>query len=349
MLADAQAAATYTHPNLVAVHDYGETPGQNGEPLPFVVMELLTGRSLADPTVVDSLAPRDAIKIGAQVAGALAALHERGIVHSAIRPSNVILTPAGAKVVDFSTAALTDPPELDRLGEPLGTPSYLAPERMFGGEASAAADVYALGVLIYRLLAHELPWPTHTSAEATRARLMGLEPKPLPRVDGVAAEVNDMVRRCLDRDPALRPSAAEVAVVWDQATQGAAQTDDVAAWRTERRMLATDRRGPDPAAPTPAHRNGDRPPGAWSPPCTVVGILAAVAGPRLRNQHRGHPGSLDASHGRLRGEPHPVRPGGDTTGCPPARPQPLAPRRRIPGPPLCRRVPTRPSPRPVAP
>ena len=239
MLADAQAAATVTHPNLVAIHDYGETPWQGGQLRPFIVMELLTGHVLADPNVLDSLAPGEAIKVCAQVAAALTALHEQGVVHGAIRPSNVILTETCAKVVDFGIAALADPPELDEHGQQLRTPSYLAPERILGSQATAAADIYALGVLIYRLLAHELPWPTETSIQNMRARLLGGEPKPLPPHHDIPNHINDLYRRCLNHNPEQRPTAAQVAATLQPTTQAAGVDDDIARWRAERQAITT--------------------------------------------------------------------------------------------------------------
>ena len=110
MLDEALAAAAITHPHLVDVYDYGETSGPAGEPLPFVVMEYLTGRTLADPGVLRSLSPGEAITICGQVAGALAALHQHGLVHRDIKPANVMLTPDGARSSTSASPRSPGPP-----------------------------------------------------------------------------------------------------------------------------------------------------------------------------------------------------------------------------------------------
>jgi len=158
MLAEAQAAAALSHPNLVNVFDYGESPVNDGAGhVPYVVMELLTGRTLAEPDLAESLSPAEVLAIGAQVASGLAALHEHGLVHRDIKPSNVMLTRAGAKILDFGIAAHAGTPDVDERGDTIGTPSYLAPERLMAADVTPAVDVYAAGVLIYRLLTREHP------------------------------------------------------------------------------------------------------------------------------------------------------------------------------------------------
>jgi eukaryotic-like serine/threonine-protein kinase len=207
MLAEARSVALLSHPNVTSVYDYGEADG-----VPFVVMELLAGPTLSDRLAASPLPPREALTIGAQVASAVAAAHAHGLVHRDIKPANVVLTPAGAKVLDFGIAAFTGAPDVDADGIVLGTPAYLAPERMVADSVSPATDVFALGVLMYRLLTRDLPWPAETPSETIRAH-ESLEPVPLPPLVGVPVDVHSICRRCLDKDPLLRPSAAEVAVV----------------------------------------------------------------------------------------------------------------------------------------
>jgi len=239
MLDEALAAAAITHPHLVDVYDYGETSGPAGEPLPFVVMEYLTGRTLADPGVLRSLSPGEAITICGQVAGALAALHQHGLVHRDIKPANVMLTPDGAKVIDFGIAALAGTTNTDEHGTVVGTPSHLAPERLLGGDVSPAADVYALGVLTYWLLAHQQPWPTRGAAETLRAHLT-LDPPPLPPIDGVPPHVADSCLRCLAKNPDARPSAAQVAWAMTADPPQSAVERDIASWRSSRQTIAAE-------------------------------------------------------------------------------------------------------------
>ncbi|MFC8846549.1 MULTISPECIES: serine/threonine-protein kinase [unclassified Micromonospora] len=208
--AEAKAAARLSHPNVTNVYDYGEALTRTGEVAPYVVMELLPGPTLARRLDDGPLPAVEGLRICAEVAAALAAAHARGLVHRDVKPANVVLTPSGAKVVDFGTAAAVGQPEIDFDGKLLGTPSYLAPERLDAGEVVPASDVYALGLLVHLVLTDELPWETDTPTQMLRAHVY-VEPKPLPPVDGVPAEVAELCRRCLAKDPAARPSAEEAA------------------------------------------------------------------------------------------------------------------------------------------
>ncbi|MFG1899122.1 serine/threonine-protein kinase [Micromonospora carbonacea] len=208
--AEATAAARLSHPNVTNVYDYGEALTRTGELAPYVVMELLPGPTLARRLDDGPLPAVEGLRICAEVAAALAAAHARGLVHRDVKPANVVLTPSGAKVVDFGTAAAVGQPEIDFDGRLLGTPAYLAPERLDAGEVVPASDVYALGLLVHLVLTDELPWETDTPTQMLRAHAY-VEPRPLPPVDGVPAEVAELCRRCLAKDPAARPSAEEAA------------------------------------------------------------------------------------------------------------------------------------------
>ncbi|WP_327001855.1 serine/threonine protein kinase [Dactylosporangium sp. NBC_01737] len=210
--AEAQAAAQLWHPNVTNVYDYGEAPDEAGRCVPYVVMELLPGRTLSQRLAAGPLPPQAALRICAEVADALAAAHDRHVVHRDVKPANVMLTPSGAKVLDFGLAAVAGQPDLDEEGQLLGTAAYLAPERLTGDEVLPASDVYALGLLIHRALTDELPWEADTPSQMLNAHVY-VEPDPLPPIDGVPAAVNEICDRCLMKEPADRPSAAEVAAV----------------------------------------------------------------------------------------------------------------------------------------
>jgi hypothetical protein len=210
MLAEAQAAALLSHPNITSVHDYGESILENGLVVPFVVMELLEGSTLSEEVTFAPLPARTSIRVCAEVASALAAAHERGLVHRDIKPSNVVLTAGGAKVLDFGIAAFAGSPEIDPGGRLLGTPNYLAPERLTDSDVAPASDVYALGVLMYWLLAGRLPWAAGSPSETIRAH-QNEDPRPLGRLAGVPAKVIEVCHQCLDRNAAARPAAATVA------------------------------------------------------------------------------------------------------------------------------------------
>jgi hypothetical protein len=209
--AEAQAAARLSHPHITNVYDYGEATTVDGEPVPYVVMELVDGESLAAVLArVRRLPWPAAVRICSEVSAALAAAHSRGIVHRDVTPANVMLTSSGAKVVDFGISALIGENDIDPDGSLLGTPAYLAPERLEGGQVSPATDVYAVGLLIYRTLIGQLPWDVGTTTALLRAHQY-TEPEPLPHVEGLPAEVDALVSSCLEKRPADRPSSAEVA------------------------------------------------------------------------------------------------------------------------------------------
>ncbi|MGW3785868.1 serine/threonine-protein kinase [Micromonospora chokoriensis] len=206
---EARAAARLSHPHVTSVYDYGES-SVDGVQVPFVVMELLGGHTLEQRLAVGPLPPRAGLRVCAEVASALADAHARGLVHRDIKPGNVMLTPKGAKVLDFGIAAAAGDSEIDFEGRLLGTPAYLAPERLEAGEVLPACDVYALGLLLHRVLTGRLPWPAEAQSGMLRAHTH-VEPTPLPSIDGVPSEVHRLYRWCLARDPADRPPAVEAA------------------------------------------------------------------------------------------------------------------------------------------
>jgi hypothetical protein len=201
---EALAAARLCHPHITGIFDFGEYPH-------YVVMELNNGESLSARLARKGpLSWPEAVILGTEVASALATAHARGIVHRDVTPANVMLTSTGAKVVDFGISALVGQRDAAPDGSLLGTPAYLAPERLGGGQVSPATDVYALGLLLYRALTGRLPWPAGTTTEALRAHLY-TDPEPLPPIDGLPGAAAELCLRCLAKQPADRPGAAEIA------------------------------------------------------------------------------------------------------------------------------------------
>jgi hypothetical protein len=208
---EALAAARLCHPHITGIFDFGESPLNAQLTVPYVVMELNDGESVSARLHRQGPLPwREAVVIAAEIASALATAHARGVVHRDITPANVMLTPAGAKVVDFGISALVGQRDAAPDGSLLGTPAYLAPERLGGRQVLPATDVYGLGLLLYRSLTARLPWPADNTAEALRAHLYA-DPEPLPSLPGLPSEVADLCLRCLAKNPDDRPAAAEVA------------------------------------------------------------------------------------------------------------------------------------------
>jgi serine/threonine-protein kinase len=172
-------------------------------------MEVLTGPSLAQRLEQGPLAPQEALKVAAEVAAGLAAAHAHGVVHRDVKPGNVILTSTGAKVFDFGIAAFAGAPELARTdGTILGTLSCVAPERLRGGTVLPASDMFGWGVLLFRLLTGDLPWPSWATLADRLTTAV-----PLPVIPGIPGKIGDLYLSCLAEDPDDRPTAAAAAAV----------------------------------------------------------------------------------------------------------------------------------------
>ncbi len=212
---EARAAATLSHPNIAQVYDFGESD-EGGVCTPYVVMELVRGGTLAQHMAGGPLPTQIVFRICAEVAAALAAAHADDLVHRDIKPANVMVTRTGAKVVDFGIAAAISSGGGESNGELFGTPAYLAPERLLGDTVEPASDVYALGVLLYKLLTGHSPWSADTTTKMLAAHVY-VEPEPLPQLPRVPPYVTELVNRCLIKDPTLRPSARDVASILAEA------------------------------------------------------------------------------------------------------------------------------------
>lgn len=214
---EARSAARLAHPNVANVHDFGTSPSAGeGRDVPYIIMELVEGQTLGAHIAAGPLDWRIGVRICAEVAAALAAAHAEKVVHRDIKPGNVMLTPAGAKVLDFGIAAAIGTAEPDPDEPVMGTPAYVAPERFQGCPATPATDMYALGVLLYQCIAGHLPWRADTPTELVHAQRY-LDPDPLPELDGMPPEVVDLCSRCLSRDPAERPTALVAALLLAEA------------------------------------------------------------------------------------------------------------------------------------
>ncbi|MEV6343650.1 serine/threonine-protein kinase [Actinoplanes sp. NPDC051851] len=213
---EARSAARLAHPNVAAVHDFGTSPVPGRLDVPYIVMELVEGQTLSAHLAAGPLDWRIGVRVCAEVAAGLAAAHAEKVVHRDIKPANVMLTPSGAKVLDFGIAAAVGAAESEVDGMVMGTPAYVAPERFEGHPATPSADMFALGTLLYHCLAGRLPWRARSNTELIAAQCQD-DPEPLPRTAGMPPEVLDLVSRCLDRDPEARPTALVAALLLAEA------------------------------------------------------------------------------------------------------------------------------------
>lgn len=203
---EAQSLARLAHPNIVRVMDYGSHNG-----LPYLVMEYLPGGTLKQKTG-QPIPWREAARILAPIARALACAHQQGILHRDIKPSNILITHSGEPMLsDFGLAKLLevqDGADLTGSGV-IGTPAYMAPEQMTGGKVDQRADVYSLGVVFYELVTGRTPFKADTPA----AVMIKAATEPLPRPTSFVADlpetVENAILKSLEKDPAYRFQSME--------------------------------------------------------------------------------------------------------------------------------------------
>ncbi|MFL5993595.1 MAG: serine/threonine-protein kinase [Streptomyces sp.] len=264
VLREARALARIDHPNVVTIHHIVD--GGDGT-YPWIVMELVSGGSLADRLARGAMPPAEAARIGRGVLAALAAAHDAGIQHRDVKPANVLLRSDGRPVLtDFGIAAIRETTSLTVTGSIIGTPDFMAPERISGHEGGAASDLWSLAMMLYTAVEGHHPL-RRGSTLATLAAVLNEEVPPPVR----GGALGDVLMSVLVRDPAARPSSAVLDRWLAEIESGAA--GPVTAWR---RPTTSYPLNPPSAGAAPAYMGAFAPPTA---PLVGAPAPAASAGP----------------------------------------------------------------------
>ena len=203
-LREARLASALDHPNVCTIHEVGEADGRA-----FLAMQLVEGRTLRELVGGRPLPPAEWVPLALDVAEALAAAHERGIVHRDVKATNVVVTPRGrAKVLDFGIARRLDDPgedaELTAAGAVLGTPASMSPEQASGGPADERSDVFSLGVLMYEMATGRPPFAGASREQVLDALVTAPHTPPAELAPALAPALARVIDRALAKDPGRR-------------------------------------------------------------------------------------------------------------------------------------------------
>ncbi|WP_436777759.1 protein kinase domain-containing protein [Yinghuangia sp. YIM S09857] len=292
-LREARATARINHPNVVRVYDYVEDDDRL-----WIVMELVAARSL--DAVLDEdgpMAPRDAAAVGVQIARALRTVHDHGVLHRDVKPGNVLIEPDGhAVLTDFGIAALEGTSGLTSTGAIVGSPEFMAPERIESESPGPASDLWSLGVTLCAAVTGKSPFRRATPV-ATLAAIVIAEPE----VPDGTGPLEPLVRALFAREPDMRPSAGEVLAMLEDvlADEARQHTDDptravgarpaaVPTWRMRLKRVASPREAASTADLTMATASGVS---GSSTAVPVDDATASLVMPAVRGTPIRHPAS----------------------------------------------------------
>jgi serine/threonine protein kinase len=201
---EARAAARVRHPNIVDVFDFGHFPDGR----PYFVMELCEGESLIDLVRRNPLQPAQVVAVARQIATALAAVHDRGVIHADVTPSNVLVvgsSPIHVKLVDFGLAAIAGEVFNEEDSDfVLGTPAYISPEQLHGLAATDRSDQYGLGCVLFELLTGSPPYRHENVRELCMMHIQAPIPQPHSPFGPLPPKLADVITTCLQKSPQQR-------------------------------------------------------------------------------------------------------------------------------------------------
>ncbi|MBX3158068.1 MAG: serine/threonine protein kinase [Deltaproteobacteria bacterium] len=205
-LQEAQIMETIAGPSVVQIYDAGVLPDGR----PWVAMELVEGRTLADLLAERGRLPAlEVANVLLAVAEALGAAHAQGVYHRDIKPDNILSSPSGVKLIDWGIAHVATAPRLTGVDTAPGTPQYMSPEQVYGTPIDGRTDVYALGVVAYELLVGAPPFRCSNAVESA-VRHVTTPPARIGKLAQVPPELDDLVLRMRAREPADRPTVAQL-------------------------------------------------------------------------------------------------------------------------------------------
>ncbi len=273
------AISRLSHKNICTIYDTGAHEGQ-----PYIVMELLEGKTLDEVLAAGTMTPERLLDIAIQVVDAVDAAHQQGVVHRDLKPSNIFLTERGdAKVLDFGVAKVIPPSDsteadpdslVTAIGMTIGTLAYMSPEQAMGGEIDARSDLFSIGVLAYQMATGSLPFVGSRNAMLYQLTSEQTSPRPVTLAKGVPQELDQIIQRALEKDREVRYQTAR---------------DLLADLRRLRRDLASGRTAAAAAAAPPRSRR--RHPWAWALAGAAVVALGLV-GWRVASGWRASPAPI---------------------------------------------------------